>query len=95
MTSEERIKAEAWARWAAEQDGGADVSVGGLAVTLEKFPPPITEGLTPAEAEAALAAWRVRIADWVRETNRQFTHPVTQPVSPVRASPPPPEVPAS
>ena len=95
MTPEERTKAEAWARWAAEQDGGADVSVGGLVVTHQKFPRPNTDGLTPAEADAALTVWRARIADWVRETNRPFIRPVTQPASPVRASASPPEVPAS
>jgi hypothetical protein len=95
MTPEERTKAETWARWAAEQDGGADVEVGGWAVTLQKFPPPNIDGLTPTEAETALAAWRARIADWVRETNRQFKSPVAQPSVPIRSVVTAPEVPTS
>ena len=95
MTPEERTKAEAWARWAAERDGDADVGVGGWALTLQQFPPPSTEGLTPTEAEAAVAAWRAKVADWVHETNRPFHSPIGKLSVPVRPVAAPPEVPTS
>lgn len=95
MSPEEREKEERWARRAAELEDGCCISVGGGMVTLQKFPPPNTDGMTPAERDAALARWRADIDAWVRETNRAYTQPVPVAalLSPTASAPP--EVPAS
>ena len=68
MTPEEMEKEKTWALWAAERDDGACVSVGGLYVKLQKFPPPDVTGMTPEEEAAAVARWIDDIAQWERET---------------------------
>jgi hypothetical protein len=95
MTPEEREKAERRARRQAELEDGCCVSVGGLMVTLQKFPPPNTDGMTPEERDAAWARWRAAVDAWVRETNSTATAPAPapSPVPPGTSSPP--EVPIS
>lgn len=62
MTPEEREKLERWAKRVAALEAECGDCTGGAGMYLAgKFPVPDTTGMTPAQAEAVLAAWRAEV----------------------------------
>ncbi|QJW95554.1 hypothetical protein [Frigoriglobus tundricola] len=87
MSTDERDRNERWVRRMAALEDGCETTTGGAVPFFARlFPVPDTGNLTPAQAEAALSAWRAK----VHAAMAGFQNPTPGPGGPAQPAAPVP-----